>query len=132
MSYKACESYINTDQMEYFKNKLLTLKQDILENWQTENENAPLVKTDIEFMDVVSSQIARNIEIKAQELQRKTLRNIEKALQRIEDKSYGYCEETGEPIGINRLEANPVATLSIEAQTLCEKRHRIITRSACH
>jgi DnaK suppressor protein len=118
MNFKEDENYINDDHLEYFKNKILKLKQNILENQRKENEIT--FKKDIDFMDVVATQIERNIEIKEQEHHYRTLQSIEKALRRIEDKTYGYCEKTGEPIDLNRLEANPLAILSIEAQTFYE------------
>jgi len=123
MVYEDSESYITSHQLEHFKNRLLKWKQNILENRKT--ENYPSTKPDIDFFDVVANQISRNIEIKEQDRQHKTLRNIEQALQRIEDGTYGYCEQTGEPIGINRLEANLVARFSIEAQTFRENRPTI-------
>lgn len=120
------DGYMNALQLEHFKNRLLNWKQDILENKQRKKyENNHFIKSDVEFLDVVARQISQNIEIIEQENEVKTLQNIEKALQRIKDKRYGYCDESGEPIGIKRLEANPIATLSIEAQTFLENRKKI-------
>jgi DnaK suppressor protein len=86
---------------------------------QEENQNHP------DLADRASSETDRAIELRARDRQRKLISKIEEALGRIEDGSYGYCEETGEPISLRRLEARPIATLSVEAQERHERRERI-------
>jgi len=120
------EAFMNERQLEYFKQKLLNWKEDILResretlsHLQSETENHP------DLADRASSETDRAIELRARDRQRKLIAKIDAALQRIEDGTYGYCEETGEPISIKRLEARPIATLSIEAQERHERRERV-------
>ncbi|RVU20516.1 RNA polymerase-binding protein DksA [Methylobacterium oryzihabitans] len=120
------EPFMNDRQREYFRRKLLNWKQDILREaqdtlvaLQTENENHP------DLTDRASSETDRAIELRARDRQRKLIAKIDSALSRIEDGSYGYCEETGEPISLRRLEARPIATLSLEAQERHERRERV-------
>jgi DnaK suppressor protein len=120
------EPFMNERQREYFRNKLLAWKEDILkeaqetlQHLQDENQNHP------DLADRASSETDRAIELRARDRQRKLIAKIDAALQRIEDGTYGYCEETGEPISLRRLEARPIATLSIEAQERHERRERV-------
>jgi DnaK suppressor protein len=120
------ESFMNERQREYFRKKLLAWKEDILkeaketlQHLQDENQNHP------DLADRASSETDRAIELRARDRQRKLISKIESALQRIDDGTYGYCEETGEPIALRRLEARPIATLSVEAQERHERRERI-------
>jgi len=120
------EPFMNERQREYFRNKLLAWREDILreaketlQHLQDENQNHP------DLADRASSESERAIELRARDRQRKLIAKIDAALQRIEDGTYGFCEETGEPISIKRLEARPIATLSVEAQERHEKRERI-------
>jgi DnaK suppressor protein len=120
------EPFMNERQREYFRARLLTWKEDILKeaketllHLQEENQNHP------DLADRASSETDRAIELRARDRQRKLIAKIEEALGRIEDGSYGYCEETGEPISLRRLEARPIATLSVEAQERHERRERI-------
>jgi DnaK suppressor protein len=120
------EPFMNERQREYFRQKLLAWKEDILkeakdtlQHLQDENQNHP------DLADRASSETDRAIELRARDRQRKLIAKIDAALGRIEDGSYGYCEETGEPISIKRLEARPIATLSIEAQERHERRERV-------
>jgi DnaK suppressor protein len=120
------EPFMNERQREYFRGKLLTWKEDILREaratlvqLQDENQNHP------DLADRASSETDRAIELRARDRQRKLIAKIDAAIQRIEDGSYGYCEETGEPISVSRLEARPIATLSVEAQERHEKRERV-------
>ena len=113
-------------QVEYFKQKLLDWKEDILResretvtHLQAETENHP------DLADRASSETDRALELRTRDRQRKLIAKIDAALQRIEDGTYGYCEETGEPITLKRLEARPIATLSIEAQERHERRERV-------
>jgi RNA polymerase-binding transcription factor len=117
---------MNERQRDYFRVKLLAWKDDILKEskltlqaLQQENVNHP------DFADRASSETDRAIELRARDRQRKLIAKIDAALQRIEDNTYGYCEETGEPISLKRLEARPIATLSVEAQERHEKREKV-------
>jgi DnaK suppressor protein len=120
------EPFMNERQREYFRAKLLAWKDEILREakatllqLQDENQNHP------DLADRASSETDRAIELRARDRQRKLIAKIDAAIQRIEDGSYGYCEETGEPISLKRLEARPIATLSVEAQERHEKRERV-------
>jgi DnaK suppressor protein len=120
------EPFMNERQREYFRDKLLQWKDDILkeaketlQHLQDENQNHP------DLADRASSETDRAIELRARDRQRKLIAKIDAALQRLEDGTYGYCEETGEPISLRRLEARPIATLSIEAQERHERRERV-------
>ncbi|MBC6981779.1 RNA polymerase-binding protein DksA [Caulobacter sp. 17J80-11] len=120
------EPFMNERQVEYFRNKLLAWKEDILResretviNLQAETENHP------DLVDRASSEADRALELRTRDRQRKLISKIDEALRRIEDGSYGYCEETGEPIGVARLDARPTATLSLEAQERHERRERV-------
>jgi len=116
------EKFMNAKMKEYFRQKLENWKSELLKessqtlnNLQTENEAKP------DITDRASEEIDRTFELRTRDRERKLINKIDAALRRIEDGSYGYCEETGEPIGIKRLEARPVATLSLEAQEMHEK-----------
>lgn len=120
------EEFMNERQLEYFKQKLLAWKEDILRrsretlsHLQKETENHP------DLADRASSETDRALELRTRDRQRKLISKIDDALRRIEDNSYGYCEETGEPIGLARLDARPIATLSLEAQERHERRERV-------
>jgi DnaK suppressor protein len=120
------EPFMNERQREYFRQKLLTWKDEILKeaketvaHLQAESENHP------DLADRASSETERAIELRARDRQRKLIAKIDSALLRLEDGTYGYCEETGEPISLKRLEARPIATLSVEAQERHERRERI-------
>ena len=117
---------MNERQREYFRKKLLDWKDDILkeaketlQHLQDENQNHP------DLADRASSETDRAIELRARDRQRKLFAKIDEALARIEDGTYGYGEETGEPIALKRLEARPIATLTIEAQERHERRERV-------
>ena len=120
------EEFMNERQLEYFKKKLLAWKDDILResketlsNLQAETENHP------DLVDRASSEADRALELRTRDRQRKLISKIDEALRRIEDGSYGFCEETGEPIGLQRLIARPTATLSIEAQERREMKQKL-------
>src|SRR4029077_870110 len=120
------EPFMNERQREYFRKKLLDWKDDILkeaketlQHLQDENHKPPYLA------DRASSETDRAIELRARDRQRKLIAKIDEALARIEDGTYGYCEETGEPIALKRLEARPIATLTIEAQERHERRERV-------
>ena len=120
------EPFMGERQREYFRNKLLAWREEILrearetlQHLQDENVNHP------DIADRASSETDRAIELRARDRQRKLIAKIDAALGRIEDGSYGFCEETGEPISLRRLDARPIATLSIEAQERHERRERV-------
>lgn len=122
---KASETFMNELQREYFRQKLLAWKEDILEE-STETlqhlQEESLQEADI--ADRASLETDRALELRTRDRQRKLIAKIDAALQRIDDGTYGYCEETNEPIGLKRLEARPIATLSIEAQERHERLER--------
>ena len=120
------EPFMNDRQVEYSRRKLLQWKEDILResretltHLQSETENHP------DLADRASSETDRALELRTRDRQRKLISKIDEALRRIEDGSYGWCEETGEPIGLARLDARPIATLSLEAQERHERRERV-------
>src|SRR3984957_13933652 len=120
------EEFMNERQREYFRKKLLNWKEDILResretvtHLQKETENHP------DLADRASSETDRALELRTRDRQRKLISKIDEALRRIEDGVYGYCEETGEPIGLARLQARPIATLALEAQERHERRERV-------
>jgi DnaK suppressor protein len=120
------EPFMNERQREYFRAKLLAWREDILKeaketllHLQEENQNHP------DLADRASSETDRSIELRSRDRQRKLIAKIDEAIGRIDDGSYGYCEETGEPISLRRLEARPIATLSVEAQERHERREKV-------
>ena len=120
------EPFMNPRQREYFRQKLERWKDEILresrgtlETLQEENQNHP------DMADRASSESDRALELRTRDRQRKLISKIDAALKRIDDGTYGYCEETGDPIGIARLDARPIATLSLEAQEMHERREKV-------
>ena len=120
------EPFMNERQRDFFRRKLIRWREDLLREsrdtlaaLQSENENHP------DFADRASSETDRAIELRARDRQRKLISKIEAALGRLDDGSYGFCEETGEPISLKRLDARPIATLSVEAQERHERRERV-------
>ena len=120
------EPFMNERQRDYFRAKLLAWREDILKeaketllHLQEENQNHP------DLADRASSETDRSIELRARDRQRKLISKIDEAIGRIDEGTYGYCEETGEPISLRRLEARPIATLSVEAQERHERREKI-------
>ena len=120
----AKEKFMNSKMKEYFRLKLANWKKDLLkESSQTlkklqKEENSS--KSDL--TDRATEETERTFELRTRVRERKLINKISEALKRIDDGNYGYCEETGEPIAIKRLEARPVATLSLEAQEMHEKK----------
>ena len=121
------EKYMCAKQKAYFKKKLLDWKNDIIEtnNKGLYNKEVDQEISSPDMVDQASSQTEKNVEMRTLNRQRKLLSKIDKAIKRIQDNTYGYCEETGEPIGLKRLIARPIATLSIEAQEKHEKNEKI-------
>jgi DnaK suppressor protein len=120
------EPFMNERQREYFRIKLLNWKDDILKesretlaHLQDDNNILP------DLADRASTETDRSLELRTRDRQRKLISKIDAALKRIDDGTYGYCEETGEPISLRRLDARPIATLSIEAQERHERRERV-------
>ncbi len=120
------EEFMNERQKEYFRRKLMDWKNDILkeskytlEQLQEESLHLP------DLADRASSETDKAIELRTRDRQRKLIAKIDSALRRIETGEYGFCEETGEPIGIRRLEARPIATLSLEAQERHERAEKV-------
>ncbi|BDA85087.1 RNA polymerase-binding transcription factor DksA [Aureimonas sp. SA4125] len=118
--------FMNERQRDYFRKKLLAWKADILresrETLETlANENANLA----DVADRASSETDRAIELRARDRQRKLISKIDSALERLDEGTYGYCEETGEPISLKRLDARPIATMSLEAQERHERREKV-------
>ena len=120
------ETFMNERQRVFFRRKLLQWKEEILREsretiaaLQAENENHA------DIADRASSETDRAIELRARDRQRKLISKIDAALARMDEGTYGYCEETGEPISLKRLAARPIATLSIEAQERHERRERV-------
>ena len=119
------EPFMNAKQQEYFRQRLNNWREDLLQEssatlqyLQEESVNAP------DIADRASMEAERSVELRTRDRARKLISKIDDALGRIEDGSYGYCVETEEPIGIHRLEARPIATLSLEAQERHERKER--------
>jgi DnaK suppressor protein len=120
------EEFMNDKQRAYFRTKLTAWKNDILRearetlgNLQEDSANHP------DIADRASSETDRAIELRARDRQRKLISKIDAALRRLDEGTYGFCEETGEPISLKRLDARPIATLSIEAQERHERREKV-------
>lgn len=120
------EPFMNERQLEYFRRKLLNWKNDLLaesrdtiEGLQDQTRNIP------DIADRASEETDRALELRTRDRQRKLVAKIEQALRRIDEGEYGYCEDTGEPISLKRLDARPIATLSLEAQERHERREKV-------
>lgn len=120
------EPFMNEKQRAYFRKKLLSWKEDILAEaretlvtLQDEANNHP------DLTDRASSETDRSIELRARDRQRKLISKIDSAMRRIDEGTYGYCEETSDPITLKRLDARPIATLSLEAQERHERREKV-------
>ena len=121
------EKYMSAKQKVYFKTRLIEWKNEIIES---NNKSLYLNEVDHEIsspdiIDQASSQTEKTVEMRTLNRQRKLLAKIDQAIKKIKNDTYGYCEETGEPIGIKRLIARPIATLSIEAQEKHERNEKI-------
>ena len=120
------EPFMNAKQREYFRQRLLNWRGELLretsqtlQNLQEDSLQAP------DIADRASAETDRAVELRTRDRERKLVQKIDEALNRIEKGDYGYCEETGEPIGLRRLEARPIATLSLEAQEQHERMERV-------
>ena len=120
------EPFMNDQQRAYFRRKLLNWRDEIL---RSTKETLEHLQNDSEqhadIADRATSESERALELRARDRQRKLIAKIDDALGRINDRTYGYCEETGEPISLKRLDARPIATLSVEAQERHEQRERV-------
>jgi DnaK suppressor protein len=119
------KDYMNAGQLDFFRQKLLTLKNDILKNASetTEHLRENILVPDPADRATIEEEHA--LELRTRDRERKLLKKVEQALARIESGDYGWCEETGEPIGLNRLIARPTANLSLEAQERRELRQKL-------
>ena len=125
------ENYMCAKQKTYFKTRLIEWKNEIIES-----NNKSLYSNDVDheisspdIIDQASSQTEKTVEMRTLNRQRKLLAKIDQAIEKIKNDTYGYCEETNEPIGIKRLLARPIATLSIEAQEKHEKNEKIFVNN---
>jgi len=122
----AVEDFMNLNQVKYFRDKLLLWKADLVRNSQTTIQN--LQEENRIFpddADRASTESDRSLELRTRDRQRKLISKIDQALKRLDDGTYGYCEETGEPIGFARLDARPTATLSVDAQERHERKEKV-------
>lgn len=120
------EEYMDAYQLEYFRQKLLAWRKELLrESVETLHHLQEDPHQEPDINDRASSETDRALELRTRDRERKLISKIDEALMRIREGSFGYCDETGEPIGIKRLEARPIATLSLEAQERHEKMERI-------
>lgn len=119
------EPFMNERQRIYFRKRLLDWKEEILRSSKETLTNLQVSEQHPDLSDRASSETERSLELRARDRQRKLIAKIDAALERIETGTYGYCEETGEPISLKRLDARPIATLGIEAQERHERRERI-------
>jgi len=120
------EPFMNAKQKEFFRRKLLAWRSDIIQETKETLNN--LQKEVVNFSDLADraySETDRSLELRARDRQRKLISKIDEALSRIDDGSYGYCEETGESIGLKRLIARPIATLSIDSQERHERKEKV-------
>ena len=120
------EPFMNAKQLKYFRQRLSNWRDELLketnatlQHLQEESLQAP------DIADRASAETERSVELRTRDRERKLIRKIGAALQRIDEGSYGYCEETGAPIGLRRLEARPIATLGLEAQERHERKEKI-------
>ena len=120
------EMFMNAKQLEYFRQRLYRWRAELLDesnntliHLQEESGTSP------DFADRASTETNRSIELRTRDRERKLISKINAALKRVEDGTYGYCEETGDPISLRRLEARPIATLSIDAQERHERREKV-------
>ncbi len=121
------EEFMNPQQLEYFRQKLLKWRQELVreagDTLASLSDSGGIAESDL--TDRASVETDRALELRTRDRARKLIGKIDQALERVADGSYGYCQETGEPIGLRRLEARPIATMSIEAQERHEKMERV-------
>ena len=117
--------YMNEQQLGFFRQRLLDMRRELLENAGNTSEHLREHTAEPDPADQATIEEENALELRARDRERKLLKKIDEALRRVEDGSYGYCEESGDAIGIPRLLARPTATLSIEAQTRREQRQKL-------
>ena len=116
------EKFMNDKQREYFRRKLLAWRSELLEDYEETLQHLGMNdRAGSDFADMASAETDAALELRTRDRERKLVAKIEEALERIENGTYGYCAETGKPIGLKRLEARPIAALSIEAQEQHER-----------
>ena len=119
------EPFMSNRQRAYFRGRLLAWRHEILRSTKETRQHLHEESSQHpDLADRASSEIERAVELRARDRQRKLIAKIDAALTRLDDGTYGYCEETGEPISLKRLDARPIATLSVEAQESHERRER--------
>ena len=116
------DDYMNADQMEFFKERLLQMQQELISNADATTNHLQEQEATPDPADRATLEEEYALELRTRDRERKLLQKIQSTLKKIEDGSYGYCEDTGEPIGVKRLLARPTATLTVEAQ---ERRERM-------
>ena len=122
------EEFMNPLQQEYFRQKLMQWRRQLLKDTgDTRTNLKEEILAEPDLADRATLETDRSLELRTRDRQRKLINKIDSALRRIEDGSYGYCEETGDPIGARRLEARPIATMSVEAQAMHETEERLRT-----
>ena len=122
----ANEEFMNDRQTDYFRGKLLAWKESILQESRDTIEEMQAVSRNIpDVTDRASEETDRALELRTRDRQRKLISKIDLALKRLNEGTYGYCEETGDPISLKRLDARPIATLSLEAQERHERREKV-------
>ncbi len=120
------EPFMNLRQLEYFRQKLLKWREELLaDSNQTLLHLQEETSREPDFADRASVETGRALELRTRDRERKLISKIDAALKRIEDSTYGYCEDTGDPISLSRLEARPIATLGIDAQERHERREKV-------
>lgn len=120
------EAFMSPIQLQYFRQRLLAWREQLVkESNETLTQMQGDAVQEADVIDCASQEFDRALELRTRDRERKLISKIDEALRRIEDGSYGYCDETGEPIGLRRLEARPIATLSIEAQEMHERKERV-------
>ncbi|MBL8672424.1 MAG: RNA polymerase-binding protein DksA [Alphaproteobacteria bacterium] len=120
------EEFMNPRQQEYFRRKLLSWRSELLrESTETLEHLKEDSQLEPDIADRATLETDRSLELRTRDRERKLIQKIDEALRRLEDGTYGFCEETGEPIGLSRLEARPIATLSLEAQERHERMERL-------
>lgn len=123
---KESEPYMGLMHLEYFRGRLLEWRHELLkESFETIHHMQEQSQNEPDMADRATTETDRSLELRTRDRERKLISKIDEALRKIEDGTYGYCEETGEPIGLHRLMARPIATLSIEAQERHEREERI-------
>lgn len=121
---KNLEHYLTKDQLEYFRGKLLNWKAELLKESEEMRDLLEEKHIEPDFIDSACNLANQAFELRTKDRARKLIHKIDQAIEKINNGTYGYCEETGEPIGLKRLEARPIATLCISAQEKHEKRER--------